>query len=262
MKRAVIDVQKLKSKIEEVGEEAGIKLQTQVSLEDGKPRSAVNRPWIPDIILSTTFWLAEESDTIRKIGLLVHEYLGLMGVEKTDQFLISSDVMSELREMANANFLFERQKLFPPPISKIGPCANITGLWRLKEQVLQITQSNCEALTIVQGRVVSDAGRMIFYRENGISSSTYFLKKYELDDSGWESDSDIYSRKTKTRQLKSFGNRLSTFYRDNFATGKSLMEVESHYVLKDSETLLVKAKTSLPSLNRSGESVRQYRRIR
>ena len=146
LKKTEVDPQQLKNKISEVGTAEKIKIQDIVTLEDGVPRSGKNTPALSEITFSRTFWLETNDDTIRKIGFVLHEYLGLMGIEKTDDYHASHAVVNELR-LAHLLHRLE-YKIFTSNLRQGLPkenntgretsspsnCPNLTGVWRFKSK--------------------------------------------------------------------------------------------------------------------------------
>jgi hypothetical protein len=111
LQKAHVDCKVLRAKMDEVGiEKDKFLIAPTVTLDDGIERSGKNRPWIPDVTFSSSFWLAAKDDTAAKIGFVMHEFLGLLGIEKTDDSHISSALINELRSVTlvtdgNQNFL-------------------------------------------------------------------------------------------------------------------------------------------------------------
>ena len=84
-----------------------LRIEDQVALADQKPRAGRFRidfddpslgRKISDITLSRSYWLMAKDDSKRKIGIVLHELLGLLEVEKSDDYHISSLVVFDLRE--------------------------------------------------------------------------------------------------------------------------------------------------------------------
>jgi hypothetical protein len=94
----------LRAKMDEVGTGlGGIQVEEEIVLADGISRSGRNRPEIPDVAFSRIKWrldfasaAADEAMPL-KVGIVLHEYLGLLGVEKTDDYTVSNKVVNELR---------------------------------------------------------------------------------------------------------------------------------------------------------------------
>ena len=163
LKNAGIDYRVLRKIMDAVGF-SGLKLEDHVSLSDGVPRSAINRRGVPDIRFSRVFWRALDEDAIKKVALQLHEFLGLMGVEKTDQYHISGLASEELR------LRFERgdaPTLYLPPRPTFTPgdgsthCPNLAGTWRIPGQIsgYAIYQWGCEKVEVsevrIEGRQIS-----------------------------------------------------------------------------------------------------------
>ncbi len=83
LRTAKVKCKDLRAKIDEVGTGERLRLEETVALADGELRSGVNRKSIPDITFSRSFWLQADRILTLKIGIVLHEYLGLLGVEGT-----------------------------------------------------------------------------------------------------------------------------------------------------------------------------------
>ncbi len=99
LKTSKVSAKDLLNKIKEVGI-SKIKIVDQVSLKDGIPRSAINDSQTSEITFGRFMWKSLNGDTIRKVGIVLHEYLGLMKIEKTDDYHVSEQVLRELRVRA------------------------------------------------------------------------------------------------------------------------------------------------------------------
>src|SRR6185437_6030310 len=96
--KANVPCAQMKEKMDEVGTGPDrLIIQDEVDLGDGIPRSGKNEPSIPAVTFSRSFWLASKSDTAAKIGIEAHEFLGLIGIEKTDDYHISNALINEIR---------------------------------------------------------------------------------------------------------------------------------------------------------------------
>ena len=131
---AGIKCKDLKAKMDQVGTgPQRLLIQDHVSLSDGVERDGRNRPSIPDITFSRTRWIASGEDEMRKFGIVLHEFLGLMNIERTDDYRISSQAVNELRDLG------------------IKPkCANFSGSWINNSggRKLQVTQIGCDQLVL------------------------------------------------------------------------------------------------------------------
>lgn len=105
LKREKISCITLRAKMDEVGTGERLIIEDIVTLNDGKPRTARNRDWIPDITYSSTKWQEAKDNQIAKIGIQLHEYLGLLKIEDTDDYRVSSKVVNELRVSGLVSFL-------------------------------------------------------------------------------------------------------------------------------------------------------------
>lgn len=111
LKRENVDCAVLRAKMDEVGlGEDRLRIEETVALADGKSRDGVNRHWIPDITFGETKWLEAKDDSIRKIGIVLHEFLGLLQIEGTDDYYVSSQVVNEIRMKGLTSFLPEGKK--------------------------------------------------------------------------------------------------------------------------------------------------------
>jgi hypothetical protein len=98
LKQAGVSCDTLQEKIDEVGVGSEhLRIEDVVDLGDGVSRTGRNRPWIPDVTFSRTAWAAFQGDSAAKIGIVLHEYLGLLLVELTDDYSLSNRVVLELR---------------------------------------------------------------------------------------------------------------------------------------------------------------------
>jgi len=103
LKKENISCETLRTKMDEVGTGELLVLK-DVVIVDGKDRDGRNRyikkgnKLVPEITFSRKNWLECTDDNIRKIGLELHEYLGLLGIEGTDDYHVSSVAVNELRE--------------------------------------------------------------------------------------------------------------------------------------------------------------------
>lgn len=127
LKDANVDIEKLRKTMDEVGTGERLIIQTTIALEDGRPRCGANHPPTKEVAFSETCWVTGGAflpdankalpapivpDFALKVGLQAHEFFGLMGLEATDRYPISSLLVEELRE----------SKASPQPLSS-GPAA-------------------------------------------------------------------------------------------------------------------------------------------
>lgn len=146
----------LQAKIKQVGTTDHIRIVDEVTLADARPRSAVNDPTTGDITFSRLMWRKAQSDPVARVGIVLHEYLGLMKIEKTDDYHISEKVMRELRVRALLNGP-DAAFLNPPIPSTQSPsdpsCPDFSGIWFLVSNPkipihwgLSISQKGCESI--------------------------------------------------------------------------------------------------------------------
>ena len=98
LKQEGVDCWKLRAKMDEVWHKARPAQNRRGG--DLRGRQTALRPQsseIPDITFSISRWLQSGADSIRKAGIVLHEFLGLMKLEATDDYPISSRVLNELR---------------------------------------------------------------------------------------------------------------------------------------------------------------------
>ena len=142
----------LRAKMDEVGVTDRLRLEDSVTLGDGIERSGRFRRSIPDITFGRKFWREARTDSIRKIGIVLHEFLGLMGFEDTDKYPISSAVMNELRSFAlngslSPHLLDSESK---SESRSDGRCPSFSGVWLYDTATrlgTVIRQNGCEGLS-------------------------------------------------------------------------------------------------------------------
>ena len=134
LKKAGVDFQEFRKLMDQVGIGENLVLLDQVTLADGIPRSGRFDRIKGTIALSRTFWHEAKSDSLRKIGIQVHEFLGLMGVEHTDDYHLSEQVLNELRgkEIFSMPTSAVNDNSAVPAIVEpdVNGCPNLTGVWR------------------------------------------------------------------------------------------------------------------------------------
>lgn len=150
-----VRVEDLRAKIREVGTTDKIHIEERVALADGVARSGKNIPATNEIFISSTFWEDARRMPVLKLGILLHEYLGLMGVEGTDDYRISNAVVNELRVLlvfASPSILY--LDLLPTVRSRPRAdlaCMDMEGIWRdpsvnVFYEYILIEQPDCNSI--------------------------------------------------------------------------------------------------------------------
>jgi hypothetical protein len=92
----------LEKKIEEVGLPGnGLSInEGHLYLEDGKPVDSINH-LLAKVEIGEPGWESAGGDVALKVRLEAHEFLSLMGLEHTDYYPISKDLVNELRSSSD-----------------------------------------------------------------------------------------------------------------------------------------------------------------